>query len=291
MKAPSKPAEVGTIRLFDAARVRALPGQPRKRFAGINELAASIKQVGQTSPGQVTLLKNQNGFDAQLIDGERRLRACKVAGVPFRAEIRPDDHPEKIFALSFAANFGKQYHDPVEIAEALERLMAADRTQEEVAAIAGKSQGWVSRHLGLLKLHPSIRKLLIVEEGQTAAKVSMSHAVDLLPLPESLQIKLAPALAKGVGLHRLRRLIDRERKSAGINPRDLTNKSISKLESLTENFLLRLDRYMDLPGADLNRLIDLSDPRTRSGTVEQLRFLAEAAAVLAKAIESRKAGE
>ena len=93
--------------LCTGSRVRPLPGQPRKRFGGIRELAASIVEIGQATPGIVTLVTDDPAFDAQLVDGERRLRACRLAGRPFRAEVREDGDDESIFAASFAANFGR----------------------------------------------------------------------------------------------------------------------------------------------------------------------------------------
>ena len=81
--------KVFAVQSFDPFRVRPLPNQPRKRFRGIGELASSIAEVGQATPGVVTLVKDDPEFDAQLVDGARRLRACKNLGRPFRAEVRP----------------------------------------------------------------------------------------------------------------------------------------------------------------------------------------------------------
>ncbi len=84
--------------------------------------------------------RRRQGFRRQLVDGERRLRACKIAGEQFRAEVvEGETDSEEIFARSFAANFGKQDHDPIEIAEGLSRLSAAGKTHEQIARIAGRS--------------------------------------------------------------------------------------------------------------------------------------------------------
>jgi ParB family chromosome partitioning protein len=93
---------------FDPQRVRPLPGQPRKRFRGIQELANSIDEIGQASPGIVTPIEGNSDYDAQLVDGERRLRACRMLNRPFVAQVRPAADDEEIFAASFGANFGKQ---------------------------------------------------------------------------------------------------------------------------------------------------------------------------------------
>jgi ParB family chromosome partitioning protein len=154
--------QISTTCEFDPTRVRPLPDQPRKRFYGIKELAASIAEVGQSTPGIVTLLEGDKDFDAQLIDGERRLRACKLLGKPFRAEVQKDT-PDA-FAASFAANFGKQEHDCIEIAFALGRLRDEGRTVQQLAALAGKSTCWVSQHLAILKLHPDVQGMMLAKE-------------------------------------------------------------------------------------------------------------------------------
>ncbi|HZY72959.1 MAG TPA: ParB/RepB/Spo0J family partition protein [Edaphobacter sp.] len=145
---------------FDPQRVRPLPSQPRKRFTGIRELAESIKEAGQITPGIVTPITDDPKYDVQLVDGERRLRACKMAQIPFRAEVREGADPEALFAASFAANFGKQDHDAIEIAEALARIQKSGKTIEQMARLAGKSTTWVSQHLSLLKLHPWVQEML-----------------------------------------------------------------------------------------------------------------------------------
>lgn len=178
---------VGVVRSFDPDRVKPLPGQPRKRFGGIKELAASISEVGQTCPGIVTLLVNDPKFDAQLVDGERRLRSCKLAGKRFRAEVRPAGDPEEVFVASFAANFGKQNHDVLEIAEGLARMQKAGKSVEQLARIAGKSQGWVYQHLGLLKLCPDVRAMLVCDPDQEDVKPALSFQLAMLlaPVPEA----------------------------------------------------------------------------------------------------------
>ena len=115
------------IQEFNPRRVRPLPDQPRKRFTGIKELAASITEGGQAVPGIVTLVGDSPDFDCQLVDGERRLRACVLAGVEFRAEVRAGGSVEDIFVASFVANFGKQDHDCIEIAEGLSRMQRGGR--------------------------------------------------------------------------------------------------------------------------------------------------------------------
>ena len=101
-----------TIEEFDPARVRPLPGLPRQRFAGIEELAASIRRVGQRTPGAVTLVEGDPKVEAQLVDGERRLRACRLAGKPFRAEVVDPGSADAAFVESVASLKGAAYAAP-----------------------------------------------------------------------------------------------------------------------------------------------------------------------------------
>ena len=283
MRSPNKKAGVGTVRLFQAQRVRPLPNQPRKRFFGIKELAASIQEIGQTTSGLVTLVEGDKNFDAQLVDGERRLRACQAAGVPFRAEIVADDHPDTIFARSFAANFGKQHHDPIEIAEALKRLIDAGKTQEQIGRLAGHSPFWVSHHLSVFKLHPAIRELLIPQDG-AKPKISLSSAVDLLVLPQAAHEKYAAKIAKGLSISQLRHLIDRERRAKNLPRRASTRRSAKSLNRLVINLKFDLSGYCDLPGEEFEALIEPATHAERQNLARHLADLARDATSLAKAI-------
>jgi len=72
--------------MFDPGRVKPFADQPRKRFRGIKQLAESIRLVGQVTPIVVTPYR-ENGFDAELIDGERRLQACRLSNLRIKAVI------------------------------------------------------------------------------------------------------------------------------------------------------------------------------------------------------------
>jgi ParB/RepB/Spo0J family partition protein len=287
MRAPNKKSGVGTVRLFQAQRVRPLPNQPRKRFFGIKELAASIEEIGQTTSGLVTLVEGDKNFDAQLVDGERRLRACQQVGVPFRAEIVANDHTETIFARSFAANFGKQHHDPMEIAEALQRLSAAGKTHEQIARLAGKSDCWVSQHIRVLALNPAIRAL-VIPDGQTGkTRLSLSAALELATLPESVQLQITHGIKKGISVHKLRAIIEKARRQHKIKRPGPRGKTGARLTSLIQNFNLTLRRYLEMPGDEFQGMIDGTALTLRGILIKELEHLASDAGALAKAVEKR----
>ncbi len=188
--------------LLDPWRVKPFANQPRKRFRGIDKLADSIAAVGQVTPIVVTRCRD-NGFDAELIDGERRLRACRQLGIEVRAVFQTPGVRGRL-AASVAANFCRQPHDPMEIAAACERFVKDDRTRKEIAAIFGKTESWVSQQLSLLKLSPLVQSLLehsaddeTHSKKRRPGRMTTGLAVLLVRLPHDQQDKAARRIVEG----------------------------------------------------------------------------------------------
>jgi len=202
-KKARKPGRGGVIKL-DPWRVKPFAGQPRKRFRGIDKLAESIWQVGQVTPIVVTPLREKD-FDAELVDGERRLQACRSMDLPVRAIFGRDVSAGDRFALSIAANFCRQDHDCVEIAEAVEKLQAQGRTYNQIASIFGKTNTFVAQHLAIRRLHPDVQEMLkrAGDEAKQSHKqlrargrMTLSVALLLVPLKPTDQVRAAKHIAK-----------------------------------------------------------------------------------------------
>ena len=290
---------------FDPKRVRPLSDQPRTRFRGIKELAASIKEVGQQAPGSVIRLTGVPDFDVELIDGERRLRACIVAGVPFRAEVREVAGPkENQFTASFAANFGRQDHDVIEIAMALSRLQKMGKTIEQMARIAGRSTAWVVQHLSLLNLHPDVQALLIPADTEstdengwhvvtkTRKHLTFSLALMLTSLTHELQNSLATRIVLSEeSMASARRLIMRESRDAGISTQK-TGKRVSRRRLLSVQKIVgvveaQIGIFLDTPVADLRAIINEIDDTSKQATVDALYGLTDDLVSLADILESQ----
>jgi ParB/RepB/Spo0J family partition protein len=284
-----------TVMEFDPRRVRPLPGQPRKRFAGIKELADSIAECGQQSPGIVTPVEGDAAFDAQLVDGERRLRACRIAGVPFRAEVRPAADAEATFVASFAANFGKQDHDVIEIAEALDRMRNAGKTAEQLARIAGRSVGWVQQHLNLLKLHPDVRAMMIPADGadDDRPRLTFSIAQLLVPVEPDQQLAMARKVTggEGMGMAAARRLVIRERAEAGdtqvYGGHAKRRRTIEGIEPIVEELQERVGVYLDMPGAELRKMVDEAHHLTKRQVIKTIEEGVESLQGIADVIRAR----
>lgn len=159
--------------------------QPRRDMNSVqlDELAASIKQQGIMQP---IVVRPTNGGKYEIIAGERRWRAAKIAELTKVPVIVRQVEDADAVVLALIENIQREDLNPVEEAIALQRLMEDfDLTQQEVADTVGKSRSAVANLLRLLGLTPEVRRLL--EHGD----LEMGHARALLPLEHDQQIQAA----------------------------------------------------------------------------------------------------
>ena len=178
----SRPNEIREIKLDE---IRSNPYQPRKVFddESLQELASSIKEHGVVQP--VIVKKSIKGYE--LVAGERRTRACRLAGLKTVPAVVKDFNDQEMMEIALIENIQRENLNPIEEANAyLNILNSTNMTQEELAKKFGKSRSYITNLLGLLKLPESTKKL--VEEQ----KISMGHARALSKLEDQDEIvKLA----------------------------------------------------------------------------------------------------
>src|SRR5438094_7035155 len=171
------------LREIDIDRILPNAHQPRKNFdeGALNELADSIREHGVVQPVVVRAL--EDGF-FQLIAGERRWRAAQRAGL-FRipAVIRQaTEHAALEIAL--IENLQREDLNPIEEAEAYERLITEfGMTQEDVASRVGKNRTTVANMLRLLRLPAEVQQWLREDRlttGHAKALLSLSHLRDMV---------------------------------------------------------------------------------------------------------------
>ncbi|MBI5787020.1 MAG: ParB/RepB/Spo0J family partition protein [Candidatus Niyogibacteria bacterium] len=169
---------IGSVGEVLPKKVRPFKGQPRTNFDEdkMNGLTESIKTVGQRHPAEVYRLPADPVFDYQLVDGERRQRACLILERPFLVMVVPARPERELFIASAVSNCQREDLAPLETARALARIMKENpgMTQNKAAGIFGKSQKWVSQYLSLLTLHPEIQKML---EPDAPKEKRLSHLV------------------------------------------------------------------------------------------------------------------
>lgn len=158
------------------------PFQPRQDFdeEALEELSASIKQLGIIQP--LTLRKLDNGR-FQIIAGERRLRAAKMAGLRTVPAFLITTNDQGMLEMALVENIQRTDLNPIEIAISYQRLIdECNLTQETLSERVGKKRATVANYLRLLKLPPEI------QAGIREEKISMGHAKALLAIDDVEQM-------------------------------------------------------------------------------------------------------
>jgi ParB family chromosome partitioning protein len=164
-------------------KIRANPDQPRQDFdqEGLKELSSSIRKYGVLQPLLVSKMEEESprgkNVYYQLIAGERRLKASKLAGIPSVPVVIRDDFVTKGAKLEVALveNVQRKDLNPVEEAEAYERLAKEfGLTQQEIAHKVGKSREVIANSLRLISLPKDIK------ESLRGGILSRAHARALL---------------------------------------------------------------------------------------------------------------
>ena len=193
---------VGAIANIDINTIESNPFQPRNNFGenGIQELADSIREQGIVQP--ITVRKTGvNKF--QLISGERRLRAARVAGlkeIPSYIRVAND---EQMLEMALIENIHRKDLNPLEIAASYQRLVEeCNLTHETLSDRVGKKRATITNYLRLLKLPAEIQIALRDE------KISMGHARALINIFNAdTQIKiLRKIIQKGLSVRQVESL-------------------------------------------------------------------------------------
>jgi len=151
------------------SEIRSNPYQPRQYFdqTALEELAQSIKEHGIIEP--IIVKKAVKGYE--LIAGERRTKASKLAGFETVAAIIKDFTDQEMMDIALIENIQREDLSPVEVAEGFKKYIdRTGATQEEMAQKFGKSRSYITNLLGLLTLPKSVRDLI------NHGKLSTSHA-------------------------------------------------------------------------------------------------------------------
>jgi ParB family chromosome partitioning protein len=184
-------------------------GQPRQHFddTRLNELAQSIKEHGVLEPLIVRRTTGDvaGGMDRyEIIAGERRWRAAQRAGLHELLVVVKDVTPADTFELAIIENIQREDLNPLELAEAFDRLLKDHNyTQEVLAERVGKDRTTIANSLRLLKLPPKVRHMVI--EGA----LSEGHARALLGAGSTDAMeKLAERVARmGLSVRETERLV------------------------------------------------------------------------------------
>lgn len=167
--------------------------QPRKYWDEdkLEELAESIRAQGVIQPIVVRETREHGGRTYEIIAGERRWRASRLAGLSEIPVVVREVDDRTVVAMALIENIQREDLNPLEEASALQRLIDEfDLTHAQAAGAVGRSRAAVSNLLRLLELPPAIRALL------EARRLEMGHARALLTLAPDLASKLASDAAE-----------------------------------------------------------------------------------------------
>lgn len=173
---------------IDIDKIDVNPYQPRTTFdeEALNELAESIKRLGIIQP--ITVRSNEGKY--QLISGERRLRAAKIAGMKIIPAYIRTANDQGLLEMALVENIQREDLDSIEVAISYQRLIEeCDLTQENLADRVGKKRATVGNYLRLLKLPAEIQL------GLRQSHLSMGHARALITIDDPIsQLKLYRAI-------------------------------------------------------------------------------------------------
>lgn len=201
---------------LDIKDIRTNPYQPRKVFKDdkIDELANSIREHGVFQP---ILVRKSSVSGYELVAGERRLRASKIADKKTIPAIIVDFDDQQMMEISLLENIQRENLSPIEEAEAYENLIEKiNYTQEELAKRIGKSRVYVTNSLRLLKLPREIREMINDE------KLTAGHGRCLIGLEsEERALELAyKTIKEGLTVRELEKLVSKKEVEPKVKEKD-----------------------------------------------------------------------
>lgn len=206
----AKPGDIVEINIAD---IRKNPYQPRKYFneESLNELAESIKEHGVVQP--IIVKKSIKGYE--LVAGERRTKASKIAGKTTIPAIIRDFDDQAMMEIALIENIQRENLNPIEEAEAYEKIIKNNNlTQDEVAKKFGKSRSYITNLLGLLRLPEKTRNYVIdgkisVGHARVLSKLSdvdeINHLADRIII-ENLNVRDVEKIASGEDVKKINKI-------------------------------------------------------------------------------------
>jgi ParB/RepB/Spo0J family partition protein len=261
---PAEDLQLKIDRVIDipVGRIRPFKGQPRIHFNAdrLRALGRSIARAGQKVPIIVVPVEGDRNADYQIYDGERRWRAAQIVHKPtVRAIVASSASEAEMFKGSAVCNFGREDHQPIEVALAIKRIRQAEpeTTLAEIADMFSRSGAWAGQHLGLLKLVPSVQARVNTDlpEGE---QILFSTALELARLPADRQEEAAAHILKQrLSISKTRWYIRHLTVQLGVpsfrhrrTPRD----DVRGLKRFVERTLADADNFMNLPGLTMEAL-------------------------------------
>jgi ParB family chromosome partitioning protein len=245
--APETPASEGPPSLLPLSSLRPGAYQPRTRMdeGSLYELAQSIRSQGVMQPILVRPVAEPGRYE--IIAGERRFRAAKLAGLDEVPVLVKPVADEAAAVMALIENIQREDLNPLEEAQGLQRLVRDfGLTHEQAAQAVGRSRSAASNLLRLLNLAETVQQMLM------AGDIEMGHARALLALPAAEQVMAAQAVvARKLNVREAERLVARQAQAAqghaapakpraAAKPRDIARLEERLSDALTAPVEIRL---------------------------------------------------
>ena len=257
--------EIIKVKLDD---LRSNPYQPRQVFneEALQELADSIKEHGVFQP--IIIKKSIKGYE--IIAGERRVKASKLAGLDEIPAIVRDFSDEEMMEIALLENLQRENLNPMEESRAYRKLIETlNITQEELAKKLGKSRSYITNMIGLQNLPSSIQTMI------SDNKMSMGHARVLSKLEnEDQQKELADKITtEGISVRELENITQSNEKFARTHQIQKHTQKTNEYQYLEDELCDKLGTKVKIKsnkieisfvnGNDLNRLLEIMNLETR----------------------------
>ena len=222
---------IGNIIDLPLENISTNPFQPRTHFNedALKELSSSIKELGVIQPVTVRKLK---GDHYQLVSGERRLRASKMAGISkIPAYVRLANDQESL-EMALVENIQRQDLDPIEIGLSYQRLIEEiNLTQDQLSERVGKKRSTITNYMRLLKLDP------IIQTGIRDQFITMGHGRALVNVEDpKTQLDLYKQIVKkGLSVRAVEVLV-RQLKNPKVSPSSYASPFIKEAAADLETF-------------------------------------------------------
>ncbi|WP_281718539.1 ParB/RepB/Spo0J family partition protein [Pandoraea apista] len=236
----------GAPSVMSLERLQAGKYQPRTRMdeGALQELAASIRAQGLMQP---ILVRRVDGEKYEIIAGERRFRAARIAGLSEVPVLVRDVPDEAAAAMALIENIQREDLNPLEEAQGIQRLLGEFKyTHEQAAESLGRSRSAVSNLLRLLNLAQPVQTMLL------AGDLDMGHARALLAVDAATQITLANQVVnKRLSVRDTERIVNASlkpqgdgirRRSAEEGGRDVTRLEEELSDLLASNVKIKVGR-------------------------------------------------
>ena len=257
------------IKMVKIDELRSNPYQPRKVFdeTALQELAASIKEHGVFQP--IIIKKSIKGYE--IIAGERRVKASKLAGLDEIPAIIRDFSDDEMMEIALLENLQRENLNAIEEANAYKKLLETlELTQEQLSNRLGKSRSHITNMIGLLNLPEEVQKLLSSKE------ISAGHARIISKLEnEEQQISLAQKVVdEGLSVRQLEDITHSNEKFLRVHeikrkPKETNSEYMYLQEELCEKLGTKVKIKSNkieisfVNGNDLNRLLEIMNLESR----------------------------